>query len=397
MVQESPGGGGGCEDALASMDPPANDAAYAKSIVARLYLRLGARLGRRMFEEVRNASEPRPRLTAATVLGTAIAVAVHAVTLALIAGAAVFFLTGLSIAKVIAGALCLLVAWVLRPRLGKRPPGVLPRDRFPALYGLADRVADKLGAPRIHGFIVVPGYTAFIGVVGWKRRAFVGLGLPLLVALDPQERVALLAHELAHRVNGDPRRGAVTGSALSTLDGWYDVLYPDPPGNEILEVVAAWLMVGLAGVPRAIASLLVHLVWRESQRAEYLADALARRVAGTRATASMLRKLYLEQVLYGVLQRKAAHERNAAGLLREFSERAKTIRPETIPVDDSTFRLDATHPPTAFRVDFVESRVASPAFTLSIEESMAIDRELEPLWTRVETELVDAYRASLYA
>ncbi|HEX2088995.1 MAG TPA: M48 family metalloprotease [Actinomycetota bacterium] len=379
------------------MGRPTNETAHEGSIVGRLYLGVGARLGRRLFEEVENTPEPRPRLTAATVLGTAIAVVVHAITLALIVGAALFFLTGLSIAKVVAGVLCLLVAWVLRPRLGKPPPGVLPRDRFPTLYELTDRMADKLGAPRVHGLTVVPGFTAFIEVVGWRRRAFLGLGLPLLVALDPQERVALLAHELAHRVNGDPRRGAVTGSALSTLDGWYDVLYPDPPGDEILEVVAAWLMVGLASVPRAIASLLVHLVWRESQRAEYLADALARRVAGTQATASMLRKLYSEHILYEVMQRKAVHSRNSAGLLDEFSERIKASRPESIPLQDSTFRLDATHPPTAFRVQFVESRMSSPEFTLADEDSMAIDRELEPLRNGIETELVDAYRATLYA
>ena len=52
------------------------------------------------------------------------------------------------------------------------------------------------------------------------------LGLPLVSVLEPQERVALIAHEIAHDVNGDPARGTQVAvrSGLSYCSSTRDAL-----------------------------------------------------------------------------------------------------------------------------------------------------------------------------
>ena len=46
-------------------------------------------------------------------------------------------------------------------------------------------------------------FNASFTTVGWRGTPVFRLGVPLLTILDDQEIVALLAHEMAHEVNGD--------------------------------------------------------------------------------------------------------------------------------------------------------------------------------------------------
>jgi len=47
----------------------------------------------------------------------------------------------------------------------------------------------------------------------------------------------------------------------------------------------------------AVAYMLSHLLWRDMQRAEYLADYLAANVSGTDAMLSLLNKLHFEKAM----------------------------------------------------------------------------------------------------
>ena len=157
-------------------------------------------------------------------------------------------------------------------------------------------------------------------MLGWRRRRVLTLGLPLFSALEPQERVALIAHELAHGRNGDSSRGLLVGSSLGGLVELYGLVAPDSAEAR------GWELGGFDGVLNAVFWLLsrpvylllllqLHLLARDSQRAEYLADALAARVAGTPAEISLHEKLLLDSTFRSVIQRGAyggrATERDA--------------------------------------------------------------------------------------
>lgn len=104
-----------------------------------------------------------------------------------------------------------------RPRFPRLLGYEVSREEAPELHRLVKEVAGALRVkPPAH--ITVDGeVNAFMGSSGFPPRRVLGLGLPLLYALPPQERVAVIAHELAHARNGDPTRTGLIGTAL---DGW---------------------------------------------------------------------------------------------------------------------------------------------------------------------------------
>ena len=99
----------------------------------------------------------------------------------------------------------------------------LPREEFPTILDLCCGVGRHTAPLVAKGYHVVGidrDYNASWSIVGARRRRILRLGLPLLVALDPQERVALIAHELAHARNGDASRSFVVGGALTELHSY---------------------------------------------------------------------------------------------------------------------------------------------------------------------------------
>jgi Zn-dependent protease with chaperone function len=120
------------------------------------------------------------------------------------------------------------------------------------------------------------------------------LGLSLWGALTPQQRVALLGHELGHFSNGDIRRGFLVQPCLTTLGRLSDLFggrsrrsargnivgIVQPLADALMRVLSFVFYLGNLGVQA------VGL--REAQRAEYLADQRAAALAGTRATAELL-------------------------------------------------------------------------------------------------------------
>jgi Zn-dependent protease with chaperone function len=94
------------------------------------------------------------------------------------------------------------------------------------LYGIADEVARSVGAPAVDEIRVGDTFNASFSLVGWRRKRVMCLGLPLFSILTPQERVALIGHELGHCVNGDITRTLVVDTAINTLVDWYGILHP---------------------------------------------------------------------------------------------------------------------------------------------------------------------------
>jgi len=378
----------------------------------RLYAAAGRRFGDRLASELLAADELEPRLTPTRVATYTVALLAHLLTLALAVGAIVLVaLTFPNPAAIVAGLIMVGLAYLMRPRLGKVPDeGMLTREDAPALYKLADDVADALDVPHVDVIAIDGEFNASWAILGLRRRRVLTLGLPALAMLTPQERAALVAHELAHGRNGDSTRGVVVGSAVRALAELYWAVAPEDFGGarewgehalfERIVNVLLWV------VSRPVLGVLVlefHLLLHDSQRAEYLADALAARVAGTPAAVSLEEKMLLAATVRFAVQH-TAHDRSGQtdlfavliDTIASVPERELERRRRVARLEDA--RLSSTHPPTAKRIQLLEERARlEPQVVCTREASAAIDAETAHLRKSVQSELVDTYRDSLYA
>ncbi len=84
------------------------------------------------------------------------------------------------------------------------PAGIrLKREDAPVLFGAVGHLQSALKAPRFHGVLLSEEMNAAVaqvprlGVPGWFRNYLI-VGLPLMVALSPQQFMGVLAHEMGH-------------------------------------------------------------------------------------------------------------------------------------------------------------------------------------------------------
>jgi heat shock protein HtpX len=291
--------------------------------------------------------------------------------------------------RIAPGVVLVLLAIALWPRLGKldRYGRQVRRFQAPALYRLLDEVAAAIGAPAPHLVEVDSSFNASAGSIGVLRRRVVRLGMPLWAVLPPQQRVALLGHELGHFVNGDAARGPVTQIPLTTLGRLADLLRPAGwrlgrrRGNVIAELVAGFLLNIAHGLVRTGHVALVWICMRDSQRAEYLADQLAARAGGSTAAAALLDSLVMSDSMAMLAGREARTGGPVAGWLAA----AETLRAEAAPRIAGARQLSirdevsmfAAHPPTGMRARMVESRpYEAAAVTLTAADAQRIDEEL---------------------
>jgi heat shock protein HtpX len=287
------------------------------------------------------------------------------------------------------GVLLLGVAVVLRPRfhrLATLTEDAQPVDRAaaPELFALIGRVAGELGTPLPQILLVGPEMNAFTTTVGLRRRRVLYLGLPLWATLAPQERVALLGHELGHFVNGDVRRAPLTVIARTTLGQVAELLEPSlsNPGG-IIEALTRTVGRLLARVTRLLQLLLLWTSLRDSQRAEYLADEMGARAGGTPAAIALADQLVLADPIDTVVRREARAGndlpawRAAAAAAR--TNQAPNVAPMRRLSRHTEASLFASHPPTGLRAEMLERRPAQPAAIVLDEDTAArIDTELIP-------------------
>jgi Zn-dependent protease with chaperone function len=372
---------------------------------ARVAARLGRSSGERLAASLRGAEEPRGGWTPAKVLAYVVAAGVHGLTLALLVGGIAAIVAEFPEPfSILTGLAMVCLAGFMRPRVPPMPEGdVLAPAAAPALHALARAVTAALDRPAPTAIVADTRWNASWTVVGWRRRRVLVVGLPLLAALGPQERVAVLAHEVGHDRNGDATRGLFVGSAVVGLDALSDLLRPpsrpmDFGALESLTSALTWL---LTRPVDAILWLEARLLLRDMQRAEYLADAAAAKVAGSAATIALHERLLLRPTFQHAIQR-AALENDARGALdrvraaldavppRERERRRRVARLEHA-------RLEDTHPPTGMRIALLEERSPlPPAVVLSRFDSERIDAEVAPLEAAAGRALVDRYRAALH-
>ncbi|TYC25166.1 M48 family metalloprotease [Micromonospora sp. MP36] len=288
------------------------------------------------------------------------------------------------------------LAVALRPRFGRLDPGleVLSREQAPELHALVEEVATAIGAPAPHVIGVDGSRNAYATSVGLRRRRVLALGLPLWGALGGQERVALLGHELGHFVNGDVRRLLVTQPALTMLGNAADLFRPTPGtrAGGLLEMIGealgrmlSWVLSRLLFAGHL---LLMVTALRDSQRAEYLADEMSARAAGTAgATRALDVLLSLDSVTLSVRQGARGGHGPAtwrAGVARSLdaaADRLPLARQLSVREETSLF---SSHPPTGLRHRMLSARPwQDPAVRLDDDRIARLDAELARHYERV--------------
>jgi Zn-dependent protease with chaperone function len=281
-----------------------------------------------------------------------------------------------------------------RPHLLDPQAHVVTRDQAPRLYDLLGQIADAIGTQRVVVVVVDTEPNIWFGRIGWRFRPVIGLGLPLWVGLRPQERVAVLAHELGHGKNGDVRHGWVVAAARSIL-GELLATFSDQPLDQYrrdlsyyvnarapyVSLLTRILNAIVSGLASGYLWLLDKVDLRSSQRAEYLADRKAGEIAGSEAAAWALERTLLADAAYHALERALRFQRDVDPLdavrrevsavpAREIERRVRASRIREI-------RTDSSHPPTYLRTKLIRTRPATAAsVVLGLSDNAAIDREL---------------------
>ena len=247
-----------------------------------------------------------------------------------------------------------------------------------------------------------------MGYTGFRRKRVLTLGYPLLFVLDAQETVELISHELAHDVNRDPSRGYMQWYAFESLWRWYKVTHP----VEIITTEA-----GLYGVLLSIpfnlamwcisqmflgcAYLLSWLLWRDSQRAEYYADYLAATMSGTESSESSFMKVSYHDFLELAVQKSVVH-RKENDVFEVFREAITSIPPREIERIQRVnllynSKVDSSHPPTVYRIGFVQSRgKLEPGYVLTNERHKQLLEELAKQEPRIISMLTDEFKNMIY-
>lgn len=304
----------------------------------------------------------------------------------------------------VVGAIALLVLILLvRPRLG-RPPRradcVIP-SAAPTLFGLVARVCAAIDAPPPDRIVLDRAYNASVSRQGLRGIVTLRLGARIWLALTPEQRVALLAHEMGHLVNGDPGRGLLvqpvltTFFRLATLTGarnrlrsiwWFNISRLNIVGLGV--EVAQWV------VSRVF--VLVHLAIRrialpDRLRAEYRADVLAADVAGRDAALGVLDRLVLDDQVIPLITHLAGHHapeewgRDVGGLVERRSAALPLLRQDTA----RAASLWDSHPPSGRRAELLLALPATqPSVLLDATETATLNWELSRWSSAFRSELV---------
>jgi Zn-dependent protease with chaperone function len=344
-----------------------------ESFFDRQYTRISHRYAKATLETLKATPVEKlgPRWTIHKAIAFGLAASVHLLTLTLLVTGLVLVATGYpEVAAIFWSVVLCALVWLMRPKPGKVPSRDLADQKdFPALHALVNQIANDLGGRPVSKIVVDESFNAAYGVLGWRRVPVLWIGLPLWMALRPQERVALLGHEIAHGVNRDGTRGFIVGSAVNALDEWIGLLRdPSHIGGYVV-----WIL----SIPfAAVQSLLAQLLCLDKQQAEYFADYLASTISGTEAIVEFLRRTGCHEHLDEVLLRSAySISQSGAHVLELFRERIANLPDRewqrlARASQREGARLDASHPPTAYRIEFLNAHVVAKPRIVATDDAM---------------------------
>ena len=319
----------------------------------------------------------------------AAAVAVHLVTLALLATGAWVMTTDIVVVlKIGAGIFLFGLVSITFPMHRLLPAKAANRAAAPATLAVAASVAEAVGvAPPARVQVATSGNRA-----APTSRRIVTVDVDRWRALDGSERFALLAHELAHHNGHDPRRTMLVILASETIDGWLGLLRPDPrtarrrarrrPARSVMaptpvlivgwaELILPIVIAPLYGTVLALGWILRESGWAPGLRAELYADALAAGVAGAESVRGLIDGELAEVAAGGKAPAALA---NVPELERERRRRLAIA---------TGSRIDPMHPTFAARLQLLDAAPApmQPVVGIGTAELDAATRELDALVT----------------
>ncbi|MDI5941556.1 M48 family metallopeptidase [Micromonospora sp. DH15] len=295
-----------------------------------------------------------------------------------------------------------LVLLLVKPAFGRVPRhGLITERAAPELHRLVREVAEAAGTPVPDVICADLSINAAVAQLGWRQRSVLVIGIPLWVMLPRAARVSVLAHELGHLANGDPLRvrwtlpartfGARAVAATGGRNPWRralgtaDSLAERQSGLVVLLGMAVHGTIALVNVVGATVQLLVDSVaMPDSRRAEYRADLVARRVAGTapflRSSETVLLADRIWRDLWHLAPRIDGEQLEE--LAAEARQRLAVQLPLARQVSRRATDLWSTHPSEDQRMRLIEA-LPDVDGALRVDDTRwaAIDTELKP-WRR---------------
>lgn len=376
-------------------------------MISDIRARLNARLGERVFLDAMRDVAEGAELTATRVGLAAKAVAFGVLAtpyLAMGLGAVLVAYEFPTPGLIFIGGVLIGLGWFVRPRKIRLPKELYLRADFPKLFGFFDDVAEAAGGPRVDLLELTADFNAWTWRVARDDSVILSLGLTLWRALPPEGRVALIAHELAHHVNGDPARSRLEGRAIDVLNGWLSFFeepdFVDEYGNRddggLVGDFIRFFLGAFRWLVHGVSLLLMRLICWQSNRAEYLADALAARVAGVGAMLVLLETVMMKAEIEdegrstyvsGSVEGTAFLDR-FVGRIHGVSEARRT---EILAAARNVkLAVDTSHPPTAYRIEFV--KLFEDVAVFPIPDMEEIDAELAQVTEDIGRRFADEFR-----
>lgn len=251
-----------------------------------------------------------------------------------------------------------------------RPDGVLLREKdAPALFESLERIRRKVKGPPIHDVYLDADLNASIGqrprwgLFGGARN-HLSIGLTMLMAVDRQRLLAVLAHEYGH-LRGD--HGRFAAWIYRTRASWSRL-------NEGLgqdEGLAGWITQGFLGwyFPRFIARTFALARQDEYEADRISGKLLGREVAGAVLVETSVKGDWLEQEFWGRHWAQAAGQPLPVGPYRGMRAELSLAVPDDFArasLRQALRRLsgvDDTHPGLRDRLDALDVAPALPAWS----------------------------------
>jgi len=177
-----------------------------------------------------------------------------------------------------------ILLWSLIPRRDKfEAPGILLAPAsHPRLFAEIENIAKSLQEPVPREIYIIGDPNAWVadrgGLMGFGSRRVMGLGLPLLAALNVSQFRAILAHEFAHYYGGDTSLGPWVHRTQMSMIRTFRAI--GSMGEHRLPGAVAILYLVVFGILKWYWLLFMRAVNFVSRRQEYRADELAGIVAG---------------------------------------------------------------------------------------------------------------------
>jgi Zn-dependent protease with chaperone function len=233
-----------------------------------------------------------------------------------------------TVALFVAGVLVAgVMLWALIPRRDSfEPPGVrLDHAVHHALFAELQTIAGTLGEP-VPEVYLIGDSNAWVaergGRLGFGTRRIMGIGLPLLGALNVSELRAVLAHEFAHYYDGDTSLGPwlrrTQMAMIRTLQSMESI------AKLRLHALVTAVFAVVGGILESYWRVFLRAIKFMSRKQEFRADELACLIAGSASLVGGLRRTQAAAAVWPTFWNNAAAPLLSSGCLpplaRSFSQ-----------------------------------------------------------------------------